>query len=162
MRLPLITSTSSAQTDGQSCGHTERRRATSRGAFIQTTIWWWTQSRETRLAGRISLVYPDSLKNRIRLELTLDGSEGNVVAAAPIVLFADGGTGDSPQGVAIARAATGCYRRGPARRCSCGDLAKLGFEALPRGLRKNVNNLARRRDSAPQRPFSPLAGRRLG
>jgi len=41
------------------------------------------------------------LKNRIRLELTLDGSDGNVVAAAPIVLFADGGTGDSPQGVAM-------------------------------------------------------------
>jgi hypothetical protein len=34
MRFPPITSTSSAQTDGQSCGQTEERRAMSSGAFI--------------------------------------------------------------------------------------------------------------------------------
>ena len=34
IRAPPITSTSSAQTDGQSCGQTEGRRTTSRGAFM--------------------------------------------------------------------------------------------------------------------------------
>ena len=36
---PPITSTSSAQTDGQSCGQTEGRRTMSSGAFIQSPVW---------------------------------------------------------------------------------------------------------------------------
>jgi hypothetical protein len=36
MRFPLMTSTSSAQTDGQSCGQTGSWREMSSGAFIQT------------------------------------------------------------------------------------------------------------------------------
>src|SRR5271165_5059887 len=38
MRFPPTTSTSSAQTDGQSCGQTEARRAMSRGAFIEAPV----------------------------------------------------------------------------------------------------------------------------